>query len=133
MGGRSYDHDAARVHLFGGPKRMRRAKERIERVQLLTASARERAMELAREYEATIRQMPLSGPVPQAAGLRPRMRPTHLSRPKFRRNRYVARKRCQAPFSSMPLSRPVSVQTGSSTRRRPRPQQGCRRKDRSQF
>jgi hypothetical protein len=51
MGGRSYDHDAARVHLFGGPKRMRRAKERIERVQLLTASARERAMELARKYE----------------------------------------------------------------------------------
>jgi len=36
-----------RAHLFGGPKRMRRAKERIERVQLLTASARERAMELA--------------------------------------------------------------------------------------
>jgi len=36
-----------RAHLFGGPKRMRRAKERTERVQLLTASARERAMELA--------------------------------------------------------------------------------------
>jgi hypothetical protein len=30
---------------------MRRAKERIERAQLLTASARERAMELARKYE----------------------------------------------------------------------------------
>jgi len=38
-----------RAHLFGGPKRMRRAKERIERVQLLTASARERAMELAQK------------------------------------------------------------------------------------
>ena len=38
-----------RAHLFGGPKRMRRAKERIERVQLLTASARERAIELARD------------------------------------------------------------------------------------
>src|SRR5262245_64061041 len=40
-----------RAHLFGGPKRMRRAKERTERVQLLTASARERAMELAQEYK----------------------------------------------------------------------------------
>jgi hypothetical protein len=40
-----------RAHLFGGPKRMRRAKERIERVQLLTASARERALELARKHE----------------------------------------------------------------------------------
>jgi hypothetical protein len=38
-----------RAHLFGGPKRMRRAKERIERVQLLTASAR--AMELAQKYK----------------------------------------------------------------------------------
>jgi hypothetical protein len=44
-----------RAHLFGGPKRMRRAKERIERVQLLTASARERAMELARKYEGSPR------------------------------------------------------------------------------
>jgi hypothetical protein len=40
-----------RAHLFGGPKRMRRAKERIERVQLLTASARERAMDLAQKYK----------------------------------------------------------------------------------
>ena len=40
-----------RAHLFGGPKRMRRAKERIERAQLLTASARERAMELAQKYK----------------------------------------------------------------------------------
>ena len=36
---------------FSRPKRMRRAKERIERVQLLTASARERATELAQKYE----------------------------------------------------------------------------------
>src|SRR5262245_36659288 len=40
-----------RAHLFGGPKRMCRAKERIERVQLLTASARERAMDLAQKYK----------------------------------------------------------------------------------
>ena len=40
-----------RAHLFGGPKRMRRAKERIDRVQLLTASARERAMDLAQKYK----------------------------------------------------------------------------------
>jgi len=40
-----------RAHLFGGPERVRRANERIERVQLLTASARERAMELVRKYE----------------------------------------------------------------------------------
>ena len=40
-----------RAHLFGGPKRMRKAKERTERVQLLTASARERAMELAQGYK----------------------------------------------------------------------------------
>ena len=40
-----------RAHLFGGPERVRRAKKRIERAQLLTASARERAMELARKYE----------------------------------------------------------------------------------
>ena len=32
---------------------MRRAKERIERVQLLTASARERATELAQKYESS--------------------------------------------------------------------------------
>jgi len=40
-----------RAHLFGGSKRMRRAKERIERVQLLTASARERARDLAQKYK----------------------------------------------------------------------------------
>jgi hypothetical protein len=40
-----------RAHLFGGPKRMRKVKERIERVQFLTASARERAMELTQKYE----------------------------------------------------------------------------------
>ena len=40
-----------RAHLFGGPERVRRAKKRTERAQLLTASARERAMELARKYE----------------------------------------------------------------------------------
>jgi hypothetical protein len=44
-----------RAHLFGGPERVRRAKKRTERVQLLTASARERAMELAREYEGVPR------------------------------------------------------------------------------
>ena len=42
-----------RAHLFGGPKRMRRAKERIERVQLLTASVRERAMELHEGFPST--------------------------------------------------------------------------------
>ena len=42
-----------RAHLSGGPKRMRRAKERIERVQLLTASAGERAMGLAQKKEGT--------------------------------------------------------------------------------
>ena len=40
-----------RAHPFGGLERVRRANERIERVQLLTASARERAMELVRKYE----------------------------------------------------------------------------------
>ena len=40
-----------RAHLFGGPERVRRAKKRTERAQLLTASARERAMELGRKYE----------------------------------------------------------------------------------
>src|SRR5262245_60877787 len=48
-----------RAHLFGGPKRMRRAKERIERVQLLTASARERAMDLAQKYKDHIYGRPL--------------------------------------------------------------------------
>jgi hypothetical protein len=40
-----------RAHLFGGPERVRRAKKRTERVQLLTASARERAMDLAQKYK----------------------------------------------------------------------------------
>jgi hypothetical protein len=40
-----------RAHLFGGPERVRRAKKRTERAQLLTASARERAMELAQKYK----------------------------------------------------------------------------------
>jgi hypothetical protein len=40
-----------RAHLFGGPERVRKAKKRTERVQLLTASARERAMELAQKYK----------------------------------------------------------------------------------
>ena len=44
-----------RAHLFGGPERVRKAKERIERVQLLTASVRERAMELAPKYEGSPR------------------------------------------------------------------------------
>jgi hypothetical protein len=44
-----------RAHLFGGPERMRRANERIERAQLLTAAARERAMELVRKYEGVAR------------------------------------------------------------------------------
>jgi hypothetical protein len=42
-----------RAHLFGGPKRIRRVKGRIERVQLLTSSARERAMELPQKKEGT--------------------------------------------------------------------------------
>ena len=41
-----------RAHLFGGPQRIRRAKERTTRAQLLTAAARERAMELAWKYES---------------------------------------------------------------------------------
>jgi hypothetical protein len=41
-----------RAHLFGGPERVRRAKERAERVQLLTAAARERAIEVAQTYES---------------------------------------------------------------------------------
>jgi hypothetical protein len=40
-----------RAHLFGGPERVRRAKKRTERAQLLTASARERAVELTQKYE----------------------------------------------------------------------------------
>jgi hypothetical protein len=40
-----------RAHLFGGPERVRRAKKRTERVQLLTAPARERVMELAQKYK----------------------------------------------------------------------------------
>jgi hypothetical protein len=49
---RGYERAAIeRAHLFGGPERVRRAKKRTEQAQLLTASARERAMELARKYE----------------------------------------------------------------------------------
>src|SRR5262245_52853549 len=50
MGG---DHmkTMTRAHLFGGPERVRRANERMERARLLTASMRERAMELAQKYE----------------------------------------------------------------------------------
>jgi hypothetical protein len=40
-----------RAHLFGGPERVRKVKERMERAQLLTASVRERALELAQKYE----------------------------------------------------------------------------------
>jgi hypothetical protein len=40
-----------RAHLLGGPERVRRAKERTERAQLLTASAREHAMELTQKYK----------------------------------------------------------------------------------
>jgi hypothetical protein len=42
-----------RAHLFGGPERVRRAKKRTERVQSLTASARERAVELTQKKEGT--------------------------------------------------------------------------------
>jgi hypothetical protein len=41
------------AHLFGGPERMRKTKERIARAELLKASARERAMELAQKYESS--------------------------------------------------------------------------------
>jgi hypothetical protein len=34
-------------------KRMRRVNERLARVQLLTAAARERALELAKQYESS--------------------------------------------------------------------------------
>ena len=44
-----------RAHLFGGPERVRKAKERIERAQLLTASVRELALELAQKYEGSSR------------------------------------------------------------------------------
>jgi hypothetical protein len=40
-----------RAHHLGRLERVRRANERIERAQLLTTSARERAVELARKYE----------------------------------------------------------------------------------
>ena len=45
----------ARAHLFGGPERVRKAKERIKRAQLLTASVRELALELAQKYEGSPR------------------------------------------------------------------------------
>jgi hypothetical protein len=41
------------AHLFGGPERMRKTKERIARAALLKASARKRAMELAQKYESS--------------------------------------------------------------------------------
>jgi hypothetical protein len=41
------------AQLFGGPERMRKTKERIARAELLTASARERALELAQKYESS--------------------------------------------------------------------------------
>jgi hypothetical protein len=44
-----------RAHLLGGPERVRKAKERIERAQLLTASVRERALELTQKYEGSPR------------------------------------------------------------------------------
>jgi hypothetical protein len=40
-----------RAHVFGKLERVRRANERIERAQLLTASARERAIKLVQKYE----------------------------------------------------------------------------------
>ena len=39
--------------LFGGAARMRKTKERIARAELLTASARERGIELAQKYESS--------------------------------------------------------------------------------
>jgi hypothetical protein len=39
------------AQLFGGPTRMRKVNERLARVQLLRAAARERALELAKQYE----------------------------------------------------------------------------------
>jgi len=44
-----------RAHLFGGPERVRKAKERMERAELLTASVRELALELAQKYEGSPR------------------------------------------------------------------------------
>jgi len=43
------------AHLFGGPERMRKTNERIARAELLTASARERGIELAQQYESSPR------------------------------------------------------------------------------
>jgi hypothetical protein len=39
------------AQLFGGPQSMRKVNARLARAQLLTAGARERAIELARKYE----------------------------------------------------------------------------------
>jgi hypothetical protein len=41
------------AHLFGGAERVRKTKERIARAELLTASARERGIELAQKYESS--------------------------------------------------------------------------------
>jgi hypothetical protein len=38
------------AHLFGGPERLRKTKERIARAESLTALARERGIELAQKY-----------------------------------------------------------------------------------
>jgi hypothetical protein len=43
------------AHLLGGPERMRKTNERIARAELLTASARERGIELAQQYESSLR------------------------------------------------------------------------------
>jgi hypothetical protein len=40
------------ARLFGGPERMRKTNQRIARAELLTASARERGIELAQKYES---------------------------------------------------------------------------------
>jgi hypothetical protein len=43
------------ARLFGGPERMRKTNQRIARAELLTASARERGIELAQKYESSPR------------------------------------------------------------------------------
>ena len=53
MGG-SHENDDPRASLWRA-REGAKAKERVERSQLLTASVRERAMELARKYEGSPR------------------------------------------------------------------------------
>jgi hypothetical protein len=41
------------AQLWGGPKSMRKTKERLARAQLLRVAARDRAMELAQKHESS--------------------------------------------------------------------------------